>query len=96
MIPEHDYGIFQSTIEDSLVLRNLQQLPCMTKKVRGRLLFVKNSSELAQLLFYLSSLPLYTTLHHIYAFLTTQTALQRFYSGTFLLSLKDINLAKCQ
>lgn len=37
-IPEHDYGVLQSTIEESLVLRNLQQLPCMTKKVRGRLL----------------------------------------------------------
>lgn len=35
-IPEHDYGVLQSTIEESLVLRNLQQLPSMTKKVRTR------------------------------------------------------------
>lgn len=53
-IPEHDYGVFQSTIEESLVLRNLQQLPCMTKKVgtkRG-FSFSLSYSELALLFFY--------------------------------------------
>ncbi|KAK2919405.1 hypothetical protein Q8A73_003776 [Channa argus] len=32
-IPEHDYGVLQVTIMDSLVKRNLQPLPSMTKKV---------------------------------------------------------------
>ncbi|KAM9363597.1 dynein axonemal heavy chain 6 [Symphorus nematophorus] len=32
-IPEHDYGVLHSTIQDSLVKRNLQPLASMTKKV---------------------------------------------------------------
>ncbi|XP_027139394.1 dynein heavy chain 6, axonemal [Larimichthys crocea] len=32
-IPEHDYGVLHSTILESLVKRNLQPLPSMTKKV---------------------------------------------------------------
>uniref|UniRef100_A0A7N9AZR1 Dynein, axonemal, heavy chain 6 n=1 Tax=Mastacembelus armatus TaxID=205130 RepID=A0A7N9AZR1_9TELE len=32
-IPEHDYGVLQSTILESLVKRNLQPLPTMIKKV---------------------------------------------------------------
>ncbi|KAJ8402442.1 hypothetical protein AAFF_G00369310 [Aldrovandia affinis] len=32
-IPEHDYGILQSTIEDALVNRRLQPLPSITHKV---------------------------------------------------------------
>ncbi|KAG7458844.1 hypothetical protein MATL_G00224900 [Megalops atlanticus] len=32
-IPEHDYGVLQSTIEDSLVRRCLQPLPSITNKV---------------------------------------------------------------
>ncbi|KAM3623278.1 uncharacterized protein V6R79_009492 [Siganus canaliculatus] len=32
-IPEHDYGVLQSTIQDCLVKRNLQPLASMTKKV---------------------------------------------------------------
>ncbi|KAK7929355.1 hypothetical protein WMY93_005750 [Mugilogobius chulae] len=32
-IPEHDYGVLHSTILDSLVKRDLQPLPSMTKKV---------------------------------------------------------------
>lgn len=33
-IPEHDYGVLHSTILESLVNRNLQPLPSMTKKVQ--------------------------------------------------------------
>lgn len=45
-IPEHDYGVLQSTIEESLVLRNLQPLPCMTKKVQGdRVLLLLHSFD---------------------------------------------------
>ncbi|XP_026216049.1 dynein heavy chain 6, axonemal isoform X2 [Anabas testudineus] len=32
-IPEHDYGVLHSTILESLIKRNLQPLPSMTKKV---------------------------------------------------------------
>ncbi|KAM8878755.1 dynein axonemal heavy chain 6 isoform 3-T3 [Spinachia spinachia] len=32
-IPEHDYGVLETTILESLVKRNLQPLPSMTKKV---------------------------------------------------------------
>ncbi|XP_059179969.1 dynein axonemal heavy chain 6 [Centropristis striata] len=32
-IPEHDYGVLHTTIQDSLVKRNLQPLESMTKKV---------------------------------------------------------------
>lgn len=38
-IPEHDYGVLHSTIQESLVKKNLQPLASTIKKVRGRKCF---------------------------------------------------------